>query len=55
MGTIARTEEWGPTTFKKVQIRDNTTELDIFLALLPLSPETLLKIVREGGGGQTAP
>jgi hypothetical protein len=48
MLTSARTEEWEPTTFKNLMIRDDTTELDIFLALLHLSPESLLQIVRDG-------
>ena len=48
MPTSARTEEWEHTTFQNLTIRDDTTELDIFLALLPLSPESLLQIVRDG-------
>ena len=47
--TDPRTEERQETTFKNLRIHDDTTELDIFLALLPLSPETLLQIVRDGG------
>ena len=46
--TDPRTEERTDTTFSNLRIRDDTTELDIFLALMPLSPETLLQIVREG-------
>jgi hypothetical protein len=34
--------------FKNLRINDETTELDIFLALMPLSPEKLLEIVRDG-------
>jgi hypothetical protein len=49
MPTSARTEPWEHTAFKNLRIRDDTTELDIFLALLPLSPESLLQIVRDGG------
>jgi hypothetical protein len=41
-----RTEKREDTTFKNIRISDDTTELDIFLALLPLIPETLLQIVR---------
>ena len=48
LATDPRTEERQDTTFKNLRIRDDTTELDIFLALLPLSPENLLQIVREG-------
>ena len=46
--TDARTERHEETTFKNLQIRDGTTELDIFLALLPLTPAELLQIVRDG-------
>ena len=46
--TDPRTEGRQDTSFKNLRIRDDTTELDIFLALLPLSPESLLQIVREG-------
>ncbi len=48
MPTSARTEEWEHTTFQNLTIRDDTTELDIFLAMLPLSPESLLQTVRDG-------
>ena len=41
-----RTEKREDTTFKNIRISDDTTELDVFLALLPLTPETLLQIVR---------
>jgi len=41
-----RTEKREDTTFKNIRISDDTTDLDIFLALLPLIPETLLQIVR---------
>jgi hypothetical protein len=44
----ARTEKREETIFKHLRINDDTTELDVFLALLPLSPEKLLEIVREG-------
>ncbi len=43
-----RTEEHHETVMKNLRITDDTTELDIFLALLPLSPERLLEIVRDG-------
>jgi hypothetical protein len=43
-----RTEETENTKFKNLRIRDDTKELDIFSALLPLSPESLLQIVRDG-------
>jgi hypothetical protein len=48
LATYPRTEGRQDTTFKNLRIRDDTTGLDIFLALLPLSPESLLQIVREG-------
>ncbi len=43
-----RTERHEDTVFKNLRINDETTELDVFLALLPLSPEKLLEIVRDG-------
>jgi hypothetical protein len=45
-----RTEPREDTVLKNVRIHDDTTELDIFLALLPLSlsPATMLEIVRAG-------
>ncbi len=46
--TDPRTEARQDTSFKNLRIHDDTTELDIFLALLPLSPEYLLQIVRAG-------
>jgi hypothetical protein len=44
----ARTEKHEDTVFKNLRVNDETTELDIFLALMPLSPEKLLEIVRDG-------
>ena len=49
MSVDCRTEKHQDTVFKNVRINDETTELDIFLALMPLSPEKLLEIVRDGG------
>jgi hypothetical protein len=46
--TDPRTERHEETVFQNLQIRDGTTELDIFLALLPLTPAELLQIVRDG-------
>ncbi len=43
-----RTERHEDTVFKNLRINDDTTELDILLAVLPLSPERLLEIVRDG-------
>jgi hypothetical protein len=43
-----RTERHEDTVVKNLRINDETTELDVFLALLPLSPEKLLEIVRDG-------
>jgi hypothetical protein len=45
----ARTERHYATVFKNLRIDSQTTELDIFLALMPLKPIDLLTIVREGG------
>jgi len=42
-----RTERHEDTVFKNLRINDDTTELDIFLALLPLSPERLLPLSPE--------
>ncbi len=47
MSIDPRTERHEDTVFKNLRINDGTTELDIFLALLPLSPERLLEIVRD--------
>jgi hypothetical protein len=44
----ARTEETRDTRLKNVRITDNTTELEMFWALMPLKEEELLKIVRDG-------
>ncbi len=49
MTVNARTEAHDETVFKHLRIGSQTTELDIFLALLPLTPEDLLTMVREGG------
>jgi hypothetical protein len=43
-----RTEETKETTLKNLRINDNTTELEIFWALMPLKEEDLLKIIRDG-------
>jgi hypothetical protein len=43
-----RTDTNEDTVFKNICIDDRTTELDIFLALMPVSPEKLLSIVRAG-------
>jgi hypothetical protein len=43
----ARTEPHLPTTFKTNLIHDETREVDVFEALMPISKENLLKIVRE--------
>ena len=48
MPTDPGTEAREHTQLKNVRVRDDTKELDIFLALLPLSPESLLQIVRDG-------
>jgi hypothetical protein len=48
MAEDPRTEEQHDTTFKNLRILDGTTELDVFLALLPVSPQDLLQIVRDG-------
>ncbi len=48
MSIDPRTERHEDTVFKNLRINDDTTELDIFLALLPLFPEQLLEIVRDG-------
>jgi hypothetical protein len=48
MPTDPRTEAHENTKFRNLRIRDDTKELDIFLALLPLSPECMLQIVRDG-------
>ncbi len=47
MSIDPRTEETENTKFKNLRIRDDTKELDIVLALLPLSPESLLQILGE--------
>ena len=49
MPNDARTEKHEDTVFKHLRVNDETTELDVFLTLLPLSPEKLLEIVRDGG------
>jgi hypothetical protein len=46
--TDPRTEELQDTVLKKLRTRDDTTELDIFSALLPSTPAELLQIVRDG-------
>jgi hypothetical protein len=46
--TDTRTAKHEQTFFKNLVIDDRTAELDIFLALMPVSPEKLLSIVREG-------
>jgi hypothetical protein len=43
-----RTEPHHETVFKNLHIDDQTTQLDIFLAMMPLKPAQLLAIVREG-------
>jgi hypothetical protein len=43
----ARTEPHLPTTFKTNLFHDETREVDVFEALMPISKENLLKIVRE--------
>ena len=43
-----RTEEIKDTTFKNLRVTDNTTELEIFWALMPLKQEELLEIIRNG-------
>jgi hypothetical protein len=43
-----RKEATHETTFKNIRINDETTELEIFWALMPLKLEDLLKIVRDG-------
>ena len=43
----SRTEPHQPTTFKTNLFHDGTREIDVFEALMPLSKEALLKIVRE--------
>jgi hypothetical protein len=48
MPTDPRTEEHQNTTFRNLRVRRDTQELEIFLALLPLSPESMLQIVRDG-------
>ena len=48
MPTDARGEKREDTVFKNLRINDDTTELEVFLALLPLSPEKLLEIMRDG-------
>ena len=42
-----RKEEVKETTFKNIRVNDQTTELDIFWALMPLKAEDLLEIIRE--------
>ena len=46
--TDQRTAAHRQTFFKNLVMDDRTAELDMFLALMPLSPEKLLSIVREG-------
>ena len=48
MPTDPRTEERENAKFRNLRVRDDTQELEIFLALLPLSPESMLQIVRDG-------
>jgi Ni/Co efflux regulator RcnB len=43
-----RTEEIKDSRLKNLRITDNTTELEIFWALMPLKEEDLLKIIRDG-------
>ena len=43
-----RKEEVKETRFKNIRVNDQTTELDIFWALMPLKAEDLLEIIREG-------
>ena len=44
-----RTEETHETVFKHLRVDSQTTELDLFMALMPLKPADLLTLVREGG------
>jgi hypothetical protein len=44
-----RTEENHETVFKHLRVDSQTTELDLFMALMPLTPADLLTMVREGG------
>jgi hypothetical protein len=46
--TDQRTADHEQTFFKNLIIDDRTAELDIFLAFMPLWPEKILSIVREG-------
>jgi hypothetical protein len=43
-----RTEPHNDTVFRNLRIDGQTTEFDIFLALMPLKPADLLALVREG-------
>jgi hypothetical protein len=43
-----RKEDIQETRFKNLRINDQTTELDVFWALMPLKAEDLLQIIRDG-------